>query len=348
MPTLRSTTPTKRYRFATGFTIGATLLLCGGAAAAQDVDLAGSKDHPAISRYAGSVIIGYDFRKFDELVMPLSSVEITYPPGAAVAKKNQKIEGPTTRILYVAPPERSTLEVLRNYEQELKKAGFQTLFTCGTTACSPQSNGLVSFMYPTSRSQTLKGENLPLVLTMPQEQRYVAAKRASATGDLYASVLVAKDTNPGVPRTNNRSVVLLEVIETAAMDTGLVTVDASAMAKAIEATGHVALYGIHFDTNKAELKPESDGALQEIAKLLKQDANLKLLVVGHTDNVGGFDANVTLSERRAAAVFQALISKHGVAPARLRAVGVGMAAPVAPNESDDGRARNRRVELVRQ
>ena len=109
-----------------------------------------------------------------------------------------------------------------------------------------------------------------------------------------------------------------------------------------------ALYGIHFDTNRAELKPESDGALQEIAKLLKQEATLRLLVVGHTDNVGGFDANLALSERRAAAVFEALTSRYGIAPARLRAVGVGMAAPVAHNDTENGRAKNRRVELVRQ
>ena len=149
---------------------------------------------------------------------------------------------------------------------------------------------------------------------------------------------MAKDTNPGVPRTYNRIVVLLEVMETAALDTGLVTVNADAMAKEIDATGHIALYGIHFDTNRAELKPESDAALQEIAKLLKQDPELRLLVVGHTDNVGGYDANMTLSERRAAAVFQALTSKHGIAAARLRAAGVGMAAPVA-HQRDRRRTR---------
>ena len=318
------------------------------AVAAQTADLSGSKDHPSISRYAGSVIHGYDFRKFDELVLPLGPVVITFPPGTPVAKKNQKIEGQVTRLVYVAPPERSTLEVLRNYEQELKKGGFQILFTCGTTACSPQENGMTSFLYPASRSQTLRGQDLGLLLTMPQEQRYIAAKRTTPQGDMYASILAAKDTNPGVPRTYNRIVVLLEVMETAALDTGLVTVDAAAMANEIKAAGHIALYGIHFDTNRAELKPESDAALQEIAKLLKQDANLRLLVVGHTDNVGGYDANMTLSERRAAAVFQALTSKHGIAPARLRAAGVGMAAPVATNETEEGRAKNRRVELVRQ
>ena len=164
----------------------ALLLLVVGAAAvaAQGADLSESKDHPAISRYAGSVIIGYDFRKFDELVLPLGPVETTYPPGAPVAKKNQKVEGQVTRIVYVAPPERSTLEVLRNYEQELKKGGFQILFTCGTTACSPQENGMSSFLYPMSRSQTLRGQDLPLLLTMPQEQRYIAAKRTSTRGDI--------------------------------------------------------------------------------------------------------------------------------------------------------------------
>jgi outer membrane protein OmpA-like peptidoglycan-associated protein len=108
------------------------------------------------------------------------------------------------------------------------------------------------------------------------------------------------------------------------------------------------LYGIYFDTNKAELKPESHTALQEISKLLKADPNLKVLVVGHTDNVGGYDTNLTLSERRATAVLQELKSTHGIAATRLRGVGVGMAAPVAPNETEDGRAKNRRVELVKQ
>jgi OmpA-OmpF porin, OOP family len=324
----------------------ASLFLSVSAAAAQDIP--NSKDHPSVSRYADSQIIGYDFRKFDELAIPLGPVEFAYPPGKPLAKKSQTVEGAVTRILYIAPPERATLEVLRNYEQELKKGGFQTLFSCAATTCGSQANGVVQAVYPMSRAQTLTGKDLPLVMTMPQEPRYVAAKRSTPKGDMYASVLVAKDTNPGVPRTYNRIVVLLEIAETAAMDTGLVTVDASAMAKAILETGHVALYGIHFDTNKAELKPESHAAIQEIATLLKKDTALRLLVVGHTDNVGTYDANVALSQRRAEAVLNELVGKHGIAAARLRSVGVGMAAPVAPNETEDGKAKNRRVELVKQ
>ena len=70
--------------------------------------------------------------------------------------------------------------------------------------------------------------------------------------------------------------------------------------------------------------------------------------VGHTDNVGAFDYNVGLSERRAAAVVKALTTTHGIAAARLQPAGVGMPAPVGPNDNEDGRAKNRRVELVKQ
>jgi OmpA-OmpF porin, OOP family len=143
-------------------------------------------------------------------------------------------------------------------------------------------------------------------------------------------------------------VILLDVIDAVPIETGMVTIDAAAMAKDISSAGHVALYGIYFDTDKADPKPESQPTLQEIAKLLKQDASLKLYIVGHTDNVGGFDYNTGLSERRAIAVVKELTVKHGIAATRLKAAGVGMLSPVAPNDGEEGRAKNRRVELVKQ
>jgi OmpA-OmpF porin, OOP family len=139
----------------------------------------------------------------------------------------------------------------------------------------------------------------------------------------------------------------LFIIEKAAMQQD-VAADATAFANDIKTTGHVAVYGILFDTNKSELKPESEQAVEEVAKLLKGDAGLKLFVVGHTDTVGNVDANLKLSQARAEAVIQALVRKHGIAAGRLRAFGAGAFAPVAPNDSEDGRAKNRRVELVKQ
>jgi len=127
-----------------------------------------------------------------------------------------------------------------------------------------------------------------------------------------------------------------------------VTADAKFMAEGISSTGHVAIYGIYFDFNKSDVKPESDPALQEINKLLSNNPNLKVFIVGHTDNVGGVDYNMKLSQTRADAVVKALTTKYKVNPQRLKAYGVGQLAPVAPNKTEEGRAKNRRVELVEQ
>lgn len=116
----------------------------------------------------------------------------------------------------------------------------------------------------------------------------------------------------------------------------------------INATGHIVANGIFFDTDKAELKPESKPALDEIAKLLKQDGGLRIYVVGHTDNQGSLAHNMELSKARAASVVKALETQYSIPAARLASYGDGPYAPVASNDGDEGRAKNRRVELVKQ
>lgn len=127
-----------------------------------------------------------------------------------------------------------------------------------------------------------------------------------------------------------------------------IVADAAAMANDINLTGHVAVYGIYFDSGKSLIKPESAQAIAEIAKLLKGQPGLKLHVVGHTDNEGSVESNIKLSQDRAEAVLKALTGEHGIAAARLRSYGCGQFAPVASNDNDAGRAKNRRVELVKQ
>lgn len=139
----------------------------------------------------------------------------------------------------------------------------------------------------------------------------------------------------------------IDIIEMQAMKQD-VTADASSMAKSIKESGKVAVYGIYFDTGKSTLKPESQTTLQEIANLLKADPSIKLYVVGHTDNTGLFDANMKLSMDRAAAVVNSLISQFSVNAVRLKACGNGPTAPVASNDTEEGKALNRRVELVKQ
>lgn len=140
---------------------------------------------------------------------------------------------------------------------------------------------------------------------------------------------------------------MLMVVEKGVMKQDI-EADAAALGAGIKAEGKIAVYGILFDTGKAEIKPASEPALVEIAKLLKAQPALKLHVVGHTDNVAGLDLNLKLSKARAEAVVQALTGRHGIAAGRLIPHGVGPVAPAASNDAEAGRAKNRRVELVKQ
>jgi outer membrane protein OmpA-like peptidoglycan-associated protein len=139
---------------------------------------------------------------------------------------------------------------------------------------------------------------------------------------------------------------ILTIVEKAAMAQEI-TASADAFASGLKLTGHIAVDGIYFDTGRAELKPESQKAIGEIVKLLKADGTLKVYVVGHTDNNGGVEANMKLSADRALAVVQAL-QKGGIEASRLKSFGSGPYSPVASNDQETGRAKNRRVELVKQ
>lgn len=124
-------------------------------------------------------------------------------------------------------------------------------------------------------------------------------------------------------------------------------VTASDLVDQLNTSGHVAVYGIHFDSGKATIQPDSDAVLQQIVAALQQNPALKLRVEGHTDNQGAPAANQILSQKRAQAVVARLTSQ-GVAASRLTAQGFGASKPVADNSTDEGRAKNRRVELVKQ
>jgi outer membrane protein OmpA-like peptidoglycan-associated protein len=134
------------------------------------------------------------------------------------------------------------------------------------------------------------------------------------------------------------------------MQTGQVSVDLSAddMAKSIGADGRVALYGLQFDSDKAELRTDSKPSLIQIAKLLTQNPKLNVFIVGHSDNQGSYAHNLELSQKRSDAIALALTTEFKIAPGRLVAKGIASVSPVASNDSEAGRAKNRRVELVKE
>jgi outer membrane protein OmpA-like peptidoglycan-associated protein len=253
------------------------------------------------------------------------------------------LEGKITRTLYRGPKERSTLEIQRNYQSALESAGFKILYSCGGNECGKLFHW-VFYKEMEQRIRTTKTSGS--AFDIPQDLRYLAAKGTVGDRTVHVSVLVSFDN--GFSKLSKQPVTLVEVIESEAMDTGMVTIDAEAMAKGIDETGHIAIYGVYFDTNSAKIKAESSPTLIEISKLLADRPSLKLLVVGHTDNQGDYDYNLELSGRRAEAVAGALREQHGIDGSRLRSAGVGYLAPVASNDTPAGREKNRRVELVKQ
>ncbi len=266
------------------------LSLCFAATplAAQKKDAANCTDHALLTRLPDYWIQACTLKQFDAYAF-------------AVGKGKTTVEGQFTEIRYQPPTglatKPSTLQVLRNVENAVKKIG-------GVVLATDQSK------------ETLK-------LTKDGKELWIEAW-ADFTGQY-----------------------ILTIVEKAAMVQELVA-NAAAFAEGLKATGHIAVEGILFETGKSELKPESAPAIAEVAKLLKEVAGLKLFVVGHTDNVGALEGNMKLSQDRAQAVVQALIRTHGIAATRLRAFGSGPYAPVASNDAEEGRAKNRRVELVKQ
>jgi OOP family OmpA-OmpF porin len=307
-------------------------------AAAQDIP--GSRDNPLVSRYAGSRIIGYVHSDYGALTLGLGK-EVHGPKYA----KSRHVEGELTRIIYVNPSGTSSLQVFRNYQQALAKAGFKALFTCSGAACGPLFHVVV---YPDAK-EIHHSQQSEFAFAGVQNQHYLAAELDGSRGTAYVSLYIARDTNDaGVYKGSGRGMTLLEVVKSKTMRTGLVTVNAATMARRIAGSGHIALYGIYFDTDKASIKPKSKATLDQMAKLLKSHPSLKVFIVGHTDNVGSLAHNMALSRRRADAVVQALRRQYGIPAARLIPEGVGPLAPVASNHSSAGRAKNRRVELVEQ
>lgn len=282
------------------------------------------KDHPLLSRYPGSTddyLHPSTVKQFDEVALP------TGPHEKGQFTTTERVEGKVTRLIYENPKDRSSLEIFRNYQQALTKEGFETLFACSAAECGDAGN---------EKTQDLGYWCVTNKIQCPEPMRYIVAKLPRPAGDVYAAVKV---------RTEEAYIVIVEVKP---MEGGLVTANAKALADDIAKSGHVAVYGIYFDTGKATIKPESKPVIDEIAKLLGAQPALKLHVVGHTDNVGALASNMALSKQRAEAVVNALVKEHQVAAGRLIANGVGPLAPVASNAVEEGRAKNRRVELVGQ
>lgn len=347
---------------------GLVLLLAAGSAFGDatlpKADVTGAKDSPLIGRFAGSFIVSYEAKDFDDMKLPLGPLKQVADKGKRDAHNNnvfepvpaKALEGRRTHIVYLLPAGVAPLQAVRNYQNDATAKGGKTLFECKSPECGGDATrtseggggdqSMAMMLWPEERIKDKAFTNGNCAqTTRVSEQRYAAIELPKSNA--FVSVLAYSLKEGSYCNAfANRTVVMVDVLELKAMEQKMVTVKAEEMAQSINANGRIALYGIYFDSGKADVKPESKDTLEQIAKLINSAPSLKLLVVGHTDNVGGFAGNIDLSKRRAEAVIAVLASQYKVDAKRLSPFGVSFASPIAPNTSEEGKAKNRRVELV--
>ncbi len=275
-------------------------------------------NHPLVTPYAGSSIYSKDVKQYDEY-------RVFKGWNKETKKYNTQIlEGKITKILYKNPPERSVLELYRNYQSALEKEGVTILYECN------QANMECVDGYVGAHLRQQFG----IKAIGNKSGRYMFAKLDQEEQTAYLALAVGKQSTD------------VHVIEMKKMETGKVALNLAALTEDLGKQGFVVIEGIYFDSDKTELKPESNPAIDEVAKLLKERPDLKLYVVGHTDMQGSLSHNMSLSEGRAKAVVARLVNGHGIVAERLEGRGVGPLSPVASNNKEGGRAKNRRVVLV--
>lgn len=302
-------------------------------------DIPGAHDHPLVTRFAGSSIVGYQQVAYDKAVLPLGPIK---PGTSDQFTKSDLAEGRITRIAYEAPAGKSVIEVYRNFAQALAKAGFTTRFECADQSCGNGADFSDRVIQPLLEPMHARNAMSKALYAVDGNMRQLTARLERPEGRVDVSLLVAQSDE------NQPTGVLLQIVEAQPMATGQVSVDAKAMSQGLSRQGHIALYGIHFATDSADLTADSDSTLNQMAQLLKNEPALKVFIVGHTDNTGDLNHNLALSQKRAESVAKALTSRFGIAAQRVAAKGVASYAPVASNQDEAGRTQNRRVELVAQ
>ena len=337
-----------------------------GDASIPTKDIKGAKDLPFLGRYEGSKIVAYQHKKYDRFILPLGELKAVegkrdgHNNTYFAPEKSNKLEGEHTRLVYLLPAERSPLEVLKNYEDEVTSKGGKILYECEKNECGGDAH----------RSSSGGGGDMSLAMFMQSEEDVTSYNEAFSNGycaltsrindqhyftaelpeqNVFVSVLTYSVTDDAFCKAfNNRTIAVVDVVQIKEREQKMVVIKADEMTKKIEAEGKIALYGIYFDTDKAVVKAESKPTLDEIAKMLKVNPEMKILVVGHTDDQGKFSYNQKLSQRRAKAVVKKLVNTYKISSRRLKGVGVSYACPAASNTTEKGRAKNRRVVLVKE
>ncbi len=316
-------------------------------------DAEGAADSAFTGRYEGSTIVGQAFSKFDELILPAGPSDVK----TKAFTKSVSQKGTVQRTLYVAPEERSSLDVFSNYTDAIKAEGFSVVFECEGKACGANFKDLkykwndaasvvISETADDRRKAVSRGMFSKIV-----DPRYALLKQGDAGQETYIAVFAGQNmggSSGDISKAlRGRVGVLIEIVEPGTREDKIITLTADQLGSGLNADGRVVIYGLYFDFDQATIKPDSAPQLEEMVAYLTAEPKAKVYVVGHTDNKGALDYNIKLSTARAEAVSSALV-KAGIKADRLSAKGLGPLAPLATNQTEDGQAKNRRVELVAQ
>lgn len=316
-------------------------------------EIEGSSDFPNVGRVADSVMIGYDIQEYGEGLF-IKGIK----KGSSNSKKQfnktiekQYVEGALSSYIYVLKSGQSPLLAIKNYQEGFAELGDVTnVYSCRSDECD---SGLGEY-FSWTKGRRFKTNNRDLntafaVRSYYQGQRYWFATVKSESADYAVSVYAAQVSNTRKFKhlNANDTIVRVDVVTNKAFEKNLEVVDASAIEAKISQTGFIDLYGLYFDTGSHTLKESSVPAMSEIVKYLQANPSISLYVVGHTDSDGSLELNQSLSQRRAQEVVGRLVSENGIDTSRLKGIGVGLATPIASNDTEEGKALNRRVVLVK-
>lgn len=321
--------------------LAVALAVCQSWVLAFAADVDGATDHPMISRYPGQEIRWYDVQNFMPYKVPVGPVT-----GYRHIDDWIETQGQVTRIFYVYEGrDRTHTEIWQNYVDALNEAGFTILGAgaptdrAGKAAIGGRTWQGVVYAANPWEAMGEEVNTLTAGTATSGGSAAVVASRERAAGTVYVVINVEQHSVDYIGT-------LVDIIEVEEAETGLIVVDAEAIGEGVREYGRVTLDGILFDFDTADLRPDSEPALDAIADYLRANADKNFYVVGHTDARGGFAYNQKLSSDRARAVADALKRDYGIAGERLEPHGVGPLVPVFSNSSAAGRDKNRRVELV--